>query len=305
MGNQDWDVTLPLDHTLIGSVPSEIRALRSSAKSVILAEHVEPGTANAGGQHLKGAARVYLDSGLPSTDPESNNLDTTATTDDGRLSIDTSVATGSLLRVYIGTAAGISTGWNAIRVAYAGTAYEVVARTNIDAEGNSLVDIGNNAFITARKYGTPATAANLIKLNADDLIEFGDVAALVMTSTAPTADTHVSNKAYVDSQALALGAGASKSKDTNYSTTNGGIIVVLATITWTYNVAEFVTVLSDNNTTPITVVGKVGALCVRSDSANNAIYHALVIPIVAGKNYRVEDTGATAVINSITFYENA
>ncbi|KKK83642.1 hypothetical protein LCGC14_2791310, partial [marine sediment metagenome] len=89
MANNDWDITKPIDHTKIGDVPSAIRDVTSSAGIIIAKEHETPGTDNAGGQHLMGAVRVSLQSGTPTLDPEGNSLDTTATTDNGRLSVDT------------------------------------------------------------------------------------------------------------------------------------------------------------------------------------------------------------------------
>src|SRR5512146_2695762 len=105
----DWDVTLPIDHTKISAVPGAIRDVTSSAKHVLEKEHVSPSTSNAGGQHLKGSVRVYLDSAAPTNDPEGNSLDTSATSDDGRLAVLTGAS--NALQVYKSQTTGVSTGW--------------------------------------------------------------------------------------------------------------------------------------------------------------------------------------------------
>jgi hypothetical protein len=132
MGN-DWDVSKPINHTKIGDVPQEIRDVKSSTKHVILKEHVTPGTDNAGGQHLLGSTRVYLESTEPVVDPEGNSLATADTTDDGRIA----VLTGSvnLLKVYVATAAGPTTGWEDVTVG------KVAAAADLDANGNNVINV--------------------------------------------------------------------------------------------------------------------------------------------------------------------
>jgi len=122
-----WNVALPADHTQIKSLPEAIRDAESSTKIIISKEHVAPGAAQAGGQHLKGSCRVYLDSVTPSVDPEGNGLVTGSvndTSDNGRIAIVT--GSSNCLKVYVGTAAGISTGWQTVlceRVKLAETMY--------------------------------------------------------------------------------------------------------------------------------------------------------------------------------------
>jgi hypothetical protein len=132
MGN-DWDVSKPINHTKIGDLPQEIRDVKSSTKHVILKEHVTPGTDNAGGQHLLGSTRVYLESTEPVVDPEGNSLATADTTDDGRIA----VLTGSvnLLKVYVATAAGPTTGWEDVTVG------KVAAAADLDANGNNVINV--------------------------------------------------------------------------------------------------------------------------------------------------------------------
>lgn len=176
-----------------------------------------------------------------------------------------------------------------------------------DYTANSIdeddIQLANDAYMTALDAAGTGTV-NLIKAGTNDLPTLPDSSEMA-TNAAPTEDEGIANKKYVDDQDIDLiGAGVSKSKDTNYTAATSGTIVVMATITWTYNTDTFVTVLSDDNATPTTVVGKAGGKCMRADSANNIIYHTLTVPIIKSKKYRVEDTGATAVINSITFYPN-
>ncbi len=193
MAEQGWDVTKPIDHTKVSVLPEEIRGLRSSIKTVIQKEHVALGAANSGGQHLKGAARVYLDADLPGTDPESNNLDTSATSDDGRIAVVTAAATDAenTLKVYVATAAGISTGWEDIRVAEAGTSHRVRLANAVSIRGYRATGV--------------STTISLIKVNASNLPEIGSGSvAVVMPSAAPTADGQVANKKYVDDLAISV-----------------------------------------------------------------------------------------------------
>ncbi len=129
MSENDWDVSKPIDHTLIADVPEKIRDVKSSAKLVIAKEHVTPSTDNAGGQHSMGSARVYLESAATGVDPEDNALDTSATspTDLGRVAVLT--GSSNLVKVYVATSAGVSTGWQDIAAA------RVYAVDTMDAGG--------------------------------------------------------------------------------------------------------------------------------------------------------------------------
>jgi len=202
MAGQNWDISVPGDHLLIADVPKSIRELKSSTKSILLKEHVTPSTNNSGGQHLKGSARVYLQSGKPTTDPAGDALSTDVSTgaNNGRLAVDTSVGTNTL-RVYLAGSTSVNTSWREVRCAYAGTSVELKARTNIDANDNTIVNLANNEYVSSKGSG-PSTTINLIRATSNDLIELGDVDAILMTSTHPTADTHVANKSYVDSKVV-------------------------------------------------------------------------------------------------------
>jgi len=123
------------------------------------------------------------------------------------------------------------------------------------------------------------------------------------TSGAPTADASLANKKYVDNQDIDLVSdGVSKSKDTNYTAATSGTLVVYGSTTWVYLQDQYIVIKSDAETTPTTIVGKVGGYCARADSAQNIVYHHMSVPIVKGKKYRIEDTNAT--ITSMIFYPN-
>lgn len=135
MPNNNWNVSIPIDHSKIGSVPQAIKDVKSSAKIIIAKEHITPGTSQSGGQHLKGAARVYLESGLPTSDPEGNNLDIAGTSDDGRLAVDTSAS--NTLKVFMATSAGASTSFRAVRVE------RVKLEEDMDANSKNIKNIAD------------------------------------------------------------------------------------------------------------------------------------------------------------------
>lgn len=114
MAENDWNVSNPIDHTKIGSLPEKIRDVKSSAKIIFAKEHQSPSTDNSGGQHVRGSARAFLQSGYPILDPEGNSLDTTVNSDAGRIAVNT--AASNTVRVYVNTSAGVSTGWQSVRV---------------------------------------------------------------------------------------------------------------------------------------------------------------------------------------------
>lgn len=111
MALDDWDVTKPIDHLKISSIPSTIRDVKSSTKVIIAKEHIQPSTNNSGGQHVKGSARVFLQSDTPVLDPEGNSLDTSGTSDNGRLAVLT--GDNNALKVFIG---GASANWQDVAV---------------------------------------------------------------------------------------------------------------------------------------------------------------------------------------------
>jgi hypothetical protein len=104
----------------------------------------------------------------------------------------------------------------------------------------------------------------------------------------------------IASAAVSNVSSASRVKDTNYTASSFGFVLVAFSVTSAYLVDRFVTVLSDSNATPTTVVAKVGNLMNRADSANNVFYYTMTVPIVGGLNYRIETTGTVGGL-SITW----
>jgi len=200
MSENDWNVVLPDDHTKIGAVPQKIKDVKSSAKIIIAKEHVTPATDNAGGQHLQGSARVYLQSDLPALDPEGNNLDIAATTDNGRLSVNT--ADGNELRVFVAVSTGISTSWSHVRVGI------VKASENIDANSHNITNIASGTQTgQAIHVGQVDTRASTGQLKVIEPATGAKIAVSVLDP--PTEDGHVGSKKYIDAQINAtVGAGA-------------------------------------------------------------------------------------------------
>ncbi len=189
MAHDEWDVTVPINHTKISDVPAAIRDLRSSTKIIVAKEHVMPATDNAGGQHVKGSCRVYLQSGLPTKDPEGDDLATGAkTSDNGRLACLTGQS--NALAVYVATGAGVATGWQpvAARLVYLSDTMRVngnaIIGLSAGTQGNSPVALGQvdtgffnivepttNAVIQVKVVGTYLAASGhegLVVLKAKD-----------------------------------------------------------------------------------------------------------------------------------------
>jgi len=212
MAGQDWDVDVPIDHSKVSARPSQTRDLKLATKTIIQKEHAALGASNSGGQHLKGAARVYMSGSLPTLMPDgvtSLGTDASTGTNNGRVAIVTGggVSTGltNTMRVYVATSAGVSTGFQGVRAAYAGTAVRV--------------SLDNDAFIKALKAGEPSTSIDMIKVNSTGVLEIASAhAAVLMTSAAPTVDGHVANMKYVD-DSIATADYAAKEIDTEYEVT--------------------------------------------------------------------------------------
>lgn len=190
MSENDWNITKPDDHTKIGDIPQKIRDVKSSAKVIIAKEHVTPTTDNAGGQHLKGATRVYLSDAVNRLDPEGNSLATADTTDDGRIHVNTSA--GNELRVYVATAAGIYTGWEHVRVG------QVKAAADLDANAFTIKNLASGtqageAIQIAQIDTTPYTGQ--LKL----LTPSTDSKVAVAVLDPPTESVHIIGKKFMDS----------------------------------------------------------------------------------------------------------
>ncbi|MHA2135920.1 MAG: hypothetical protein ACW99J_18840, partial [Candidatus Thorarchaeota archaeon] len=113
MSENDWDVSKPINHTLLKNIPQKIRDVKSSVKVIISKEHVAPGTDNSGAQHKMGSARVYLESAATSVDPEGNSISTTGD-DDGRMAILT--GSSNLLKALVGDTSVVAGCWKKVAV---------------------------------------------------------------------------------------------------------------------------------------------------------------------------------------------
>ncbi len=288
MPENDWNITKPIDHTKIGELPQKIRDVKSSAKLIIDKEHVTPSTDNAGGQHLKGAARVYLSDAVATLDPEGNNLDTTATTDDGRIHVNTSAS--NELRVYIATAAGVYTGWEHVRVG------RVKAATEIDANSRGVVNVASGTQAgqaiqvgqidtTYFKLNEPATGAALRVHIDTTYIATAQAAgltvrALRLDSAVMTSAVVINAPGQVTNQ---FGSWVSKSNGTSYEALTDGFVLAYKSYNATTNVQGY----TDGSDPPTTVRQQF-----RIESNANAA-GGFTMPVKKGDYWKV--TGASTV----------
>ena len=88
----EWNITKPVDHTLISDLPGEHRSRKEDTKTVIEKEHRTLGDDNSGGEHKQGSAISYF---LPTASSPTLRPDgsTALTVDDaGRLWWDTTTS---------------------------------------------------------------------------------------------------------------------------------------------------------------------------------------------------------------------
>ena len=96
----EWNLSYPIDHTLISDVPGEIRKLKDSVKDQLKHEHETPVDGDAtGSEHSSGSAVAYEGSSTPSTRPGGATLGDNAI-DRGRIWIND----GGKLKRWSGTA---------------------------------------------------------------------------------------------------------------------------------------------------------------------------------------------------------
>lgn len=175
--NYYFSSTNPPDALLIGDIPAQLRYTQGNVKVVVDKEHtaISTGTAESGGKHVNGVARVFLQSGLPSTSADgvtALGIVTGASTDmdSGRLAVDTACtvlgdATASNeLKVYVTTSAGISTGWQSIIVsAVKHVPYTAVASNLLDStQVRALHASAYRAAAYTSEAGGSATDVNLV-----------------------------------------------------------------------------------------------------------------------------------------------
>lgn len=115
----EWNVSYPLNHTLISDVPGEIRKLKDSCKDQFKHEHEDPVDGDAtGAEHSAGSAVVYEGTDAPTDRPGGATLGDNAI-DRGRLYLDDDYDPPILKR------------WD-------GSAWEIIGWTAIYAGGESV-----------------------------------------------------------------------------------------------------------------------------------------------------------------------
>lgn len=85
----EWNVSYPLDHTLISDVPGEIRKLKDSVKDQLDREHETPVDGDAtGSEHSSGSAVAYEGAGTPTNRPDGATALANNAIDRGRIWLD-------------------------------------------------------------------------------------------------------------------------------------------------------------------------------------------------------------------------
>lgn len=293
--DDDFDISRPIDHTLIADLPGWHRNTKVQVKALLAKEHIEPDVGGYGGQHVKGSARAFLQSTEPTTRPDGDAITTAASTaavkDDGRLAVLTGIKTGyNVLRVYAATSAGVSTGWSNLHVASVDKAFSV------ELTGDDNIEIENNKAILWRKHNEPATTISAIKVNTSNEVEIlhaltvagaVQVGGKITGVTDPTEDQDAATKAYVDSLRNTTLV-ESRNSGTVYTETNPGFVVVHFRCHWRYLTDVFVSVKCDATSPPLTVVGKAGTRMHRADSEHNYSWHTIIVPVPKDYYYLVE-----------------
>ena len=80
-----WDITVPANSDNLSAGAEDMREFKEQVEARLNKEHVDFGASTAGGEHVAGSAMAYYQSAVPTTDPAGNALDTSSTTDDGRI----------------------------------------------------------------------------------------------------------------------------------------------------------------------------------------------------------------------------
>jgi len=149
----EWNISYPLDHTLISDVPTEIRKLKNSCKDQLDMEHETPQDGDAtGSEHSSGSAVAYEGSSTPTNRPDGATALADNAIDRGRIWLDDNFDPPLLKR-------------------WTGSAFEVVgpslsAYTNEDSDGNAMLKThaylaATDGFVTA--YVTVTAGATNIQ----------------------------------------------------------------------------------------------------------------------------------------------
>jgi len=89
MAGTGWDIAVPADGDNVSAGAGEIRTLKEEIETRLNKEHVDFAGSSVGGEHVAGSAMCYYQGASPTTDPAGNALDTSGSTDTGRLHWDT------------------------------------------------------------------------------------------------------------------------------------------------------------------------------------------------------------------------
>lgn len=201
----EWNVSYPLDHTLISAVPGEVRKLKDSCKDQLKREHEDPVDGDAtGAEHSSGSAVAYEGTATPTNRPDGTTALADNAIDRGRLWLDDNHAIPALKR------------WN-------GSAFEVISgavlqvvnfQTGAVATGSTVIP--HDDTIPQKTEGdeymtlaiTPSKATNKLKI---DVVVFlcsasGDrrAAALFQDDTASALAVGMAYKGSTESHCIAF-----------------------------------------------------------------------------------------------------
>jgi hypothetical protein len=182
----EWDPTLPIDHTLISDLPGESRKITSKVTTVLEKEHRELGDGNSGGEHTQGSGITFFlpTASAPTTDPAGTAF---VTADLGRLWFDT---TTSELKVLVEIGPVV---WKIIP----STAAAILLLSTLDVAGN--FSVATNKFNVAAATGNVDIAGTLTPVGITTLAD----GSLATTQSADDNSTKVSTTEYTDAAAIA------------------------------------------------------------------------------------------------------
>ena len=132
-----WNESAPVSTDLRSNGYVEIRSVRVGVGLRILKEHDTFADSSVGGEHKKGSARAYYQTGDPSQRPDaSTNL---GSSDDGRLLVHSST---KALSVYTGSS------FTAVTTSIAATAVGAITRTVVNSSDGFTNPEGASIFLT-------------------------------------------------------------------------------------------------------------------------------------------------------------
>jgi hypothetical protein len=140
----EWDNTLPIDHTLISDLPGESRKITAKVETVLEKEHRTLGDGNSGAEHKQGSAISFFlaTASAPTTDPAGTAF---VTADLGRLWWDT---TTSQMKILTGVGPVVWTVLDAHLLASANTWAAIQTFSEIPIATKGIV--ANDTYVEAR-----------------------------------------------------------------------------------------------------------------------------------------------------------